>query len=145
MRCEEMMKRDVHCCRQDDTLQSVARMMRDHNIGFVPVCDHDKPIGTVTDRDLAIRACADGLSPATTKVSQVMTKEVIRCRPSDDVHTAEELMSKNHKSRIMVCDDGGKLVGVISLSDIADLEDEAIAGETMREVASRESHQPHAS
>ena len=143
MRCDEMMKRDVHCCRQDDTLQSIARLMRDQNIGFVPVCDHDKPIGTVTDRDLAVRACADGLSPASTKVSQVMTREVIRCRPSDDVAKAESLMSKNHKSRIMVCDDGGKLVGVISLSDIAEREDDAHAADTMRQVSERETR-PHA-
>ncbi len=143
MRCEETMKRDVHCCRQDDTLQMVARMMRDENIGFVPVCDHDKPIGAVTDRDMAIRACADGMSPTTTKVSQVMTREVIRCKPTDDVEKAEAMMSKNHKSRIMVCDDGGKLVGVISLSDMVEQMDDAHAAGTMRQISERETR-PHA-
>ena len=74
-----------------------------------------------------------------------MTREVVSCTLGDDLRDAERLMQEHRKSRIMVCDTDGKLQGVISLSDIAETEDEEIAGRTLREVSSREVAQPHAS
>ena len=138
MRCEEIMKKDVECVSPQDTVQAAAKRMRDENIGFLPVCDQSKKVqGTITDRDLAIRVLADGRQ-ATTPVKDVMTREVVAVRPDEDLRKAEELMSKNHKSRIMCVDQGGKLVGVISLSDIAQREDPGRAAQTLRNVSERE-------
>ena len=88
-------------------------------------------LGTITDRDIAIRLVA-AKKPGTTTVEDVMTREVISCSPKDDIRRAQELMAENHKSRIMCLDTGGRLVGVISLSDIAQHEHGARAAETLR-------------
>jgi CBS domain-containing protein len=138
MQIQEIMEKDVECISPKDTVQAAAKRMRDQGIGFLPVCDNSKKVlGTVTDRDLAIRALANG-SPPTTPVQEVMTREVVSCRPEDDLRKVEELMAKNHKSRIMCLDNSGRLVGVISLSDIAQHDQGGRASQTLRQVSERE-------
>jgi len=138
MRCQDLMKKNLECASPQDTVQTAARRMRDTNIGFLPVCDQSKRVlGTVTDRDLAIRVLADG-GPASTRIEDVMTREVVCCGPEDDLKTAEGLMAKNQKSRIMCIDNNGKLVGIISLSDIAQHESGTGPAETLRQVTTRE-------
>lgn len=137
MRCQEIMKKDVECVLPTDTVRDAAKRMRDENIGFLPVCDESrKVLGTLTDRDLAIRVLADAC-PSTTQVEEVMTRQVVSCRPEDDLTDAETLMSMNQKSRIVCVDAAGRLVGVISLSDLAQIND-AQASQTLRLVAERE-------
>jgi CBS domain-containing protein len=132
------MKRDVECVSQTDSIQDAARKMRDNNIGFLPICDNNKKVlGTLTDRDLAVRVIADG-KPLNTRVLDVMTREVVACRPSDDLRRALDLLSQKRKSRILCTDDAGRLVGVISLSDIAQRGEDAQIAKTMREVTGRE-------
>ena len=138
MRCEEIMKRDVHCVQPADPVQAAARRMRDANIGFLPVCDSSrKVLGAITDRDIALRIVADG-RPPTTAIGDVMTREVVACAPGDDVRRAEELMGKQHKSRMIVADEEWRLLGVISLSDIAQVEHASRASQTMKQVTERE-------
>ncbi len=139
MLCEEVMKRDVECISPREPVEAAARQMRDYNVGFLPVCDQTKKVvGTITDRDIAVRLVAER-KPASTFVEDVMTREVVSCGAQDDLQKAEQLMAKNHKSRIMCLDGGGKLIGVISLSDIAQRE-QAAAWQTLREISSREAH-----
>ncbi len=134
MRVEEVMT-EATGCRESDTVQDCAKLMRDHDVGFVPICDQaGAPIGAITDRDLAIRVLAEGRA-ANERVSAFMSKEVVGCRIGDDVQKAIDLMRNERVSRVMVCDQGGKLKGVISLQDLSQLsEDEA--GETLQEVKS---------
>lgn len=140
MLCEQLMKRDILCVSPDDSVEAAACKMRDHNLGFLPVCDRDgNVLGTLTDRDIAIRCVADGRTCDTT-VRELMTCEVVACKPMDDVHDAEQAMGQHQKSRIMCLDDDGRLVGVISLSDIAQHEDGERAARTMRQVTYREAH-----
>ena len=142
MRCEEIMKRDVECVEPTKPVQDAARRMRDANIGFLPVCDPSrKVLGAITDRDIAVRIVADG-RPPTTAVGDVMTREVIACRPDDDVRRAEQLMGRHHKSRMICTDEEGRLLGVISLSDIAQVEEASRASQTMKQVTEREAR-PH--
>lgn len=137
MRADEVMKTRVECIRETQPVRDAARRMRDRNIGFIPVCDASgRPIGAVTDRDLAVRVVAQDLD-ASTPIREVMSTEVIACRSDDDVEEAEQLMGVHHKSRIVVTDRNGKLVGVISLSDLIE-RDERRAVKTMKEIASRE-------
>ncbi len=134
MRVEEVMS-EATGCRETDTVQDCAKLMRDHDLGFVPICDEaGAPIGAITDRDLAIRVLADG-RPASERVSAFMSKDVVGCRVGDDVQQAMDLMRNERVSRVMVCDDDGKLKGVISLQDLAQLSEDA-AGETLQEVKS---------
>lgn len=138
MRCEDLMTSEVECFRTSDSVREVARCMRDVNVGFVPICAHDgRPLGTLTDRDIALRVCADDRKSSEVHAGEVMTHETVTCRASDDVAEAERLMATHHKSRIMVVNDAGRLVGVISLSDLAE-RDERHAVETLRRVAERE-------
>lgn len=136
--CRDVMKTDVECCAPDHTAQCAAEEMRDGNLGFIPVCGEDKRVqGVVTDRDLAIRLVADNL-PATTKISQIMTREVVSVRPTDPLSRARELMQSRKKSRMLVLDANDKLVGVISLSDIVQAEGDREAASVLRGVTSRE-------
>lgn len=140
MRCEEIMKRDVECLEPTEAVQEAARKMRDENVGFLPVCDNDKKIvGTLTDRDIAIRVVAEN-RPLSTAVREIMSREVVSCRASDDLHRAEQLMARHQKSRMLCVDDAGRIVGVISLSDIAKRADAGEAAQTMRQIAEREAH-----
>ena len=137
MRAQELMKTDVECASPKAAIQIAARKMRDLNVGFLPVCDQSKKVlGTITDRDIAIRAVAEN-RPSNTPVSEIMTREVVACRPDDDVRVAEHMMAQNHKSRIICIDDADRLAGVISLSDLAQ-HDKGRAAQTMREVSERE-------
>jgi CBS domain-containing protein len=138
MRCEEIMKRDVECVDATEPIQAAARRMRDANVGFLPVCDSTrKVLGAITDRDIALRVVAEG-RPPTTAVGDVMTREVIACRPGDDVTRAEQLMGTHHKSRMICTDEQSRLIGVISLSDIAQIEEPSRASQTMKQVTERE-------
>jgi CBS domain-containing protein len=135
MRVEQVMSK-AKCCRETDSVIECAKMMRDESIGFVPICDEKfEPIGAVTDRDLAIRVLADGRSPDE-PISTFMTRDVVSCRIDDDVSDVEKLMREHRKSRVMVCDDDGKLRGVVSLHDLAEMETEESIGETVQQVKS---------
>lgn len=139
MRCKDIMKTHVECVSEADSIQVAARKMRDLNVGFLPVCDRSRHVvGTLTDRDIAIRVCALDRAASETLAVEAMTKEVVACRPDDELGDAEKLMGQHHKSRIMVTDSEGSLAGIISLSDIVDREDARKAIQTMRAVASRE-------
>lgn len=138
MRCEEIMKKDLTCLKPEDTAMEAARLMRERNVGFIPVCDDDNKVqGTITDRDLATRVLADGRDPKT-KLADCMSTELVYCSPEDDVSRAQELMAKHKKSRMLVSDREGHLKGVISLSDIAQLSEAANASQTLKDVSSRE-------
>ena len=139
MRCEEIMKKNPECLSERDDAHRAAQLMRDKNLGFLPVCDDDnRVVGTVTDRDLAIRLIAEDM-PASTSVRDVITREVVACKPGDDVIEAERRMAREHKSRMLVIDDDGKLVGVFSLSDIAQSEGDANrTARTLKDISGRE-------
>ena len=138
MQCETLMKSFVECVSPQDSVETAAQVMRARNIGFLPVCDAktDRVVGTLTDRDIAIRVVADR-KPATTRVASVMTRDAVACHPQDDIATAEALMAENLVSRIMCIDDDGELVGVISLSDLAQMDGEQ-AVKTLEQVSARE-------
>lgn len=135
MRVEEVMS-PATGCREGDTVRKCARLMRDEEIGFAPICNQaGEPVGAVTDRDLAIRVLADGV-PADEPIDRFMSRDVVACRLGDDLRDAERLMRDRQKSRIMVCDDSGKLRGVISLADVAEVESDESIGDTVQQVKS---------
>ena len=139
MLCVDLMKTEIETFRENDSVQDVARRMREVNIGFAPVCGADgRPLGTLTDRDIALRVCAEDRRASATRAGEVMTRETITCHEGDPIEEAERQMARHHKSRIMVVDDDGRLVGVISLSDVVDEEDDDRAAETMRIISERE-------
>ena len=138
MICSEIMKSEIECVAPTDTAGDAARKMRDHNVGFLPVCDDSlQVVGTLTDRDLALRVVAEG-RPMTTPVAELMTHEVVSCRSTDNLSRAEELMGLFRVSRMLCVDEDGLLAGVISLSDIAQHETLSRVAQTLRDVTMRE-------
>jgi CBS domain-containing protein len=141
--CAQVMKTKPRTAREDDTVRDVAEMMAEANIGFLPVCDaEDKVVGTLTDRDIVVRAVACGSSPDVARVGQIMSLNVVVCRPDDDLLLAEQFMQQYQVSRVVITDEQGVLKGVISLSDIAENEPSGRAARTLRGVAAREAPRP---
>jgi len=139
MQCSELMKTDVACSNAKTSARQIAELMRDRNVGFVPICD-DKGavIGTVTDRDLAMRVLAGKKDPESTKASDVMTTGVVTCKADETLADVEQLMSKHKVSRIVVVDERGAPIGVISLSDVATVETGGKSSAVLRSVSQRE-------
>jgi CBS domain-containing protein len=138
MMCQDLMKSDVTCISPESTLEEAAVRMRDEDIGFLPVCDDaGRVLGTLTDRDITIRAFANG-ETGDQSVEPYMTRSVVGCRPSDDLVYALDLMSQEKVSRILCVSEEGVLEGVISLSDVAQLEDGALASYALRNISDRE-------
>jgi len=138
MRCDQVMSREVQSVRQRDTVLAAAKLMRHANIGFLPVSDDSgRVIGALTDRDIVVRLAADGRDWHTL-ISDVMTTEVVSCRPQDPLETAEELMRSHHTARVICVDDDGHAQGVVSLSDVARNDDPSTVAETLSEIVTRE-------
>jgi CBS domain-containing protein len=137
MKCKDIMKTDVECVSPPSSIQKAAMLMRAQNVGFLPVCEEGlRIVGAVTDRDIAVRGVAEGL-PSSTPVSDLMSRDIIACHVDDDLDQARILMAQHRKSRIVCVNRDGRLEGVISLSDIAQLDEES-GLETLRSVSSRE-------
>src|SRR5262245_2321638 len=119
MQVFEAMTPEVTTVRPDTTLTEAARLMRENEIGPLPVCDGDRLLGMLTDRDITIRATAEGLDPDSTQVEQVMTPEVVCCFEGDDVRKAAEIMQREQLRRLLVVDGDGRLAGIVSIGDIA--------------------------
>jgi CBS domain-containing protein len=139
MRCRDVMKPNVVQCRESDSVHRGAFLMKSWRVGFLPVADRDdRVVGVVTDRDLVLRVLADE-RPTSTPIRAVMSKEPVVCRPDEELWLAEEKMVESRKSRLPVVDADGRCVGVISLSDLGQIEPRPRAGELLQRIAGRES------
>jgi len=132
------MRRHVERLRPSDTLVAAAQKMREHDVGFLPVCDDDgRVVGVLTDRDLVVRACANGAKLDEVRVDAIMSTDLVSCRPSHGVGHVEALMVKFRKLRVLVTDEFGRLLGVISLSDVAQYEAPARTASTLYGITAR--------
>lgn len=138
MQCKDAMKSRVLTCRVNDSAARCAAIMAEHGIGFLPVVDDDnRVVGVVTDRDLVVRVMGKQL-PANTQIEKIMSRSVVGCSLDDSLQTAEDLLAAARKSRLVLTDPWGRLMGVMSLADIAQHEDSARTGELLRKVTRRE-------
>lgn len=136
MQVFEAMTPDVVRVAPDVTLMEAARAMKDLDIGPLPVCEGDRLLGMVTDRDITVRATAEGRDPRETPVSDIMTMDVVCCHEADDIRSAAKLMQDAQLRRLLVVNDDGKLVGIVSLGDlILQTGDEKLAGRTLEKVS----------
>jgi CBS domain-containing protein len=139
MRCQSIMQKDVISIGHQESALKAALLMRHHNIGFLPVCDGaGRAIGVITDRDLAMRLCAENGSPAGTAVEELMSRDVVSCQPHETLERAEELMAKHGKQRILILDEVGTPVGVVSFVDVIERDSNKNAARTYRQIALRE-------
>jgi len=119
MRAEEVMTSDVVVVRPDAMVREAARKMHDLNIGVLPVCDGRRLVGIITDRDITVRATADGMQPDVTPVHVVMTADVQWCFASDDIADVEHKMAQRKIRRLPVVDADKRLVGILTLGDLS--------------------------
>lgn len=129
----EVMTTDVEVVRPEETLRDAARAMADLDVGSLPVCDGRKLLGMITDRDITIRAVAEGKS-SDTPVSEVMTDDVVWCNDTDSVDDVLQQMADAQIRRIPVIDEDRQLVGIVALGDIA-LEEDDNVDETLRDIS----------
>jgi CBS domain-containing protein len=136
MKLNEIMSKDVQVIHPDETLQIAAQKMRDHDIGFLPVCEGDRLVGVVTDRDLALRGIAAGVNSKAMLGRDLMTSPIIYCFDDQDVDEAANLMEKHQIRRVAVLSrDEKRLVGVVSLGDIANNATKEMSAEVLQSVS----------
>lgn len=130
------MTSNVRTATYETPLRDVAIMMRDGDMGAVPVIEDGRLVGIVTDRDIVVRSVADG-KVASTPVGEAMTLEVFSVKPDDFVFEAIHLMGDKQIRRIPVVNENGELAGIIAMADIAlEMEDEREIAETLEEISS---------
>jgi CBS domain-containing protein len=135
MKIHEVMTRGVETVSSGATLEFAAKKMLNRNVGFLPVVDSEKVVGVVTDRDVVLRAVSFGMRPAMTTVGQVMTKRVLSVRDYESLTDASLVMEKNLVHRLLVLDRQERLVGIVSLSDIAaKTREERLSGHVLAKV-----------
>ena len=118
MKAKDLMTRAPCTCSPDHSVQDVAKMMRDHDCGSVPVVEAGRVIGIITDRDLAVRGLAEGKA-ASTVVRDLMTESPQCCSEDDDVQNVERVMSDRQVRRVPIVNADGGCVGIISQADLA--------------------------
>jgi CBS domain-containing protein len=136
MNVSEIMTTNVATAEPDSTLEEIATMMKDENVGAIPVVDGDELVGIVTDRDIVVRCIAEGKDPSECEVEEIVSEDLETVSPDDDVRRAAEIMQRKQIRRLPVCDEDGKLVGMLSLGDIAVKQgNDGVSGETLEQVS----------
>ena len=135
-KCSEIMTRNVKTASREATLREVSVLMRDGDMGAMPIVEAGKLVGIVTDRDIVVRAIAEGKSTETA-IGDVMTSEIFAIRENDFVFEAIRLMGDKQVRRVPIVNDKGELVGIIAMADVAlETEDEREIAETLEEISS---------
>lgn len=134
MKIRDVMTKDVHLARPADTIQDVAIRMAKGGFGFVPVADGDQLIGTITDRDIVVRALATGAA-SSASVVEFITRDPQTVLDTDDLKVVLDLMGAKQIRRAPVVDKHGRVVGVVSLGDLSTRVKEKYAGETLESIS----------
>jgi len=135
MKVKDAMHRGVEWVSPDTPVSEVAKRMRDLDIGAIPVGENDRLIGMVTDRDIACRAVAEGRDPVRTSAREVMTKGIVYCRDNEELGDALRIMEQRKLRRLPVINDKKRMVGMLSLGDIAHSASREMTGEMVSAVA----------
>ena len=136
MRLGEMMAMDVEIIGSNASLKEAAAKMKDLDVGLIPVCEGDELKGTLTDRDITVRATAEGRSPSETKVSDIMSKEIAYCFEDQEIEEAMSLMEARQIRRLPILNREKRLVGIVSLGDLSvHAWQNILLGETLRDFA----------
>ena len=135
MKLREIMSDHVEIINPADTLKTAAEKMRDRDIGFLPVCDGDRLIGVLTDRDLITRALADGLEADAVLGRDLVTSPAIYCFDDQSIDEAAKLMHDNQIRRLVVLSRDKQMVGVISLGDLAMSAGDKLTGDVLQSVS----------
>jgi CBS domain-containing protein len=135
MNVQDVMTGEASTVGRHTSLTELAILMKERDIGMLPVMDGNRTIGVVTDRDIVVRGLASGKDPSRTPASEVMSVPPISCRPEDSVESAAQLMEEKGIRRLLVLGEGAKVLGIVSLGDMASRAGESeLAGEVLASV-----------
>jgi CBS domain-containing protein len=118
VKIQDVMTRDPRCVTPETSAREAAQVMKDEDVGIVPVVEGQRLIGVVTDRDLALRVVADGRDASTTVRDVMSTGKIATCRPDEDLDRVMETMAKEQVRRIPIVDERGSLVGIVAQADV---------------------------
>lgn len=118
MKVKDIMTKDVATLNAEDSAEQAAQLMKQHNVGSIPVCEGENVIGIITDRDIALRSVAQGENGKNQKVRDIMSSNPVIASPDMDVHDAARIMSERQIRRLPVVENNN-LVGIIALGDLA--------------------------
>jgi CBS domain-containing protein len=130
----EFMTKNPRTVSPDQTIQDAAKIMRDEDTGVVPITESDNLTGVITDRDIVIRAVAEGRDGQTT-VREVASQDVVTIDPQQDLDEALRLMAQHQVRRLPVVEEDGKLVGIVSQANVARHGDDARTGEVVEQIS----------
>lgn len=136
MRIRDVMTANPKLCSPETTLKDVACLMRDHDTGFIPVCDGDRITGVITDRDMVVRSLCQGVDTSKATVRDCMSTEICWIQQDQDVKDAIAVMEERKIRRMLVMDQNKRLVGVLSLGDLAEVKGIRNLAETVLESVS---------
>jgi CBS domain-containing protein len=122
MQAKDVMTANPTCCTPDTSLQEVAQMMVECDCGCIPVVDSEdsmRPVGTVTDRDITIRAVAEGMNPLEMTAADIMSSPVVTVTPETSIEEVSRLMGDNQVRRVVVVDERGQCCGMVAQADLA--------------------------
>jgi CBS domain-containing protein len=138
----DIMTRDVKTVNPESTIRDAAQLMNSKDFGSMPVCKGRKVVGVITDRDITIRAVAQGRDPGSTRVSEVMTEDVVSVRETSNLTEAEQLMHDRQIRRLPVLSDQGDLVGYLALAKVARTASPEQTGEVIKGISQRSKPAP---
>jgi CBS domain-containing protein len=136
--CGEIMTRNIVCCMASESIDRVAKLMKDNDVGPIPVVEDmnsKKLVGIVTDRDLVVKVLAEGRDIRTTRVGDVMSRELVTCREDDKLKKAITAMEEHQVRRIPVVNGSNQIIGIIAQADIALQEKPKKAAELVEEIS----------
>ena len=135
MEIRDVMTKDVDLVSTATTLAEAARIMRDDDVGAVPVAEDDRLVGMLTDRDIVVRAIADGKDPGATPASEAMTEKVLYCFDDQPVEEVAQNMGEQQIRRLLVVTRDKRLVGIVSLGDLSTSGAARTAGEALEDIS----------
>lgn len=131
----DVMSSNVCSVDADKPVAYAAKMMRDEDVGLAPVVEGDRLVGTLTDRDIAIRVVAEGKDPESTSVREVASTDLVTIDPEQNLDAALRLMAQHQVRRLPVVEEDGRLVGVVAQADVAREGDDRRTGDVVEQIS----------
>jgi CBS domain-containing protein len=131
----EFMTSELCTIDADKSVAYAAKMLRDEDVGLAPIVEGDRLVGTLTDRDIAIRVVAEGRDPDSTTAREVASTELVTLDPQQDLDEALRLMAEHQVRRLPVVEEDGRLVGIVAQADIARQQNDAKTGEVVEQIS----------
>lgn len=135
MKVKEAMHQGVEWVSPDTPIKTLARIMRDQDIGSIPIGENDRLVGMVTDRDIVCRLVADGFDLGAAKARDVMTEGIVYCRADENLEDAVETMEQHQIRRLPVIDGNKRMIGMLSLGDVSHAGPRQMSGEILQAVS----------